>query len=98
MFNFFEFIQYSFVVRAILVGLSIAISSSFLGSFLVLKKFSLIGHGLSHVSFFAIALALIFNQSPLLVSIPIVTLSSILILKLNESNNINADASVGLIA
>ena len=93
-----EAVQYDFILRAILVGSLIAISSSFLGIFLVLKKQSMIGDGLAHVSFATIAIALLLNKSPLLVSIPLVILSSFLILKLNEKADLHGDAAIGLIS
>ena len=58
----------------------------------------MIGDGLAHVSFATVALALLLNQSPLLISIPIVSLSSLLILKLSEENRIGGDAAIGLIS
>lgn len=91
-------LAYAFVQRALIVGLLIAISSSFLGIFLVLRKYSMIGDGLAHVSFATVALALVLNQSPLIISIPIVSLASLLILKLSEENRIGGDAAIGLIA
>ena len=93
-----EALQYDFIQRAILVGSLIAISSSFLGIFLVLKKQSMIGDGLAHVSFATIAIALLLNKSPLLVSIPLVILSSFLILKLNEKAGLHGDAAIGLVS
>lgn len=96
--SIFNLLSYAFVQRALIVGLLIAISSSFLGIFLVLRKYSMIGDGLAHVSFATVALALVLNQSPLIISIPIVSLASLLILKLSEENRIGGDAAIGLIA
>lgn len=96
--SIFKLLAYAFVQRALIVGLLIAISSSFLGIFLVLRKYSMIGDGLAHVSFATVALALVLNQSPLIISIPIVSLASLLILKLSEENRIGGDAAIGLIA
>jgi zinc transport system permease protein len=93
-----EILQYDFMMKAIVAGSLIAISSSFLGIFLVLKKYSMIGDGLAHVSFATVAMALLLNQSPILMSIPIVAVASIIILKLTETNNIGGDASIGLIS
>ncbi len=91
-------LQYTFMQRALLVGIMIALSSSFLGIFLVLRRYSMIGDGLAHVSFATVAFALLFQQSPLIVSIPIVILASFLILKLSEENRIGGDAAIGLVA
>lgn len=94
----FEAAHYGFIIKAIIVGSLIAVSSSFLGIFLVLTRQSMIGDGLGHVSFATIALALLLDKSPLLVSLPLVILSSILILKLNEKASIYGDAAIGLIS
>lgn len=93
-----ELLSYTFLQRAFIVGSLIAISSSFLGIFLVLRKYSMIGDGLAHVSFGTVALALLLNQSPLVVSIPIVILASFLILKLSEENKIGGDAAIALVS
>lgn len=94
----FRALSYTFMQRALLVGILIAISSSFLGIFLVLRRYSMIGDGLAHVSFATVALALLLNQSPLVVSIPIVIGASFLILKLSEENRIGGDAAIGLVS
>lgn len=96
--SIFNLFSYTFLQRALFVGILISISSSFLGIFLVLRKYSMIGDGLAHVSFATVALALLLNQSPLIVSIPIVSLASLLILKLSEENRIGGDAAIGLIS
>jgi ABC-type Mn2+/Zn2+ transport system permease subunit len=93
-----ETLQYGFMLKALLVGSLIALCCSFLGIFLVLRKYAMIGHGLAHVSFATIAIALLIGQSPLLVSIPLVILSSFLILKLSEKANIHGDSSLGLVS
>jgi len=93
-----EAFEFSFMQRALLVGTLIAISSSLLGVFLVLKKFSMIGDGLAHVSFATVAIALLLGASPMLVSIPIVVISSIFIMELNEKAGIHGDAAIGLVS
>lgn len=93
-----EAVQYDFILKALLVGSLIAVCCSFLGIFLVLKKYSLIGDGLAHVSFATIAIALLLAASPLLVSMPLVILSSFVILKLNEKADLHGDAAIGLVS
>lgn len=93
-----EAFQYDFINKAMLVGGLIALCCAFLGTFLVLKKFSMIGDGLAHVSFASVAIALFFSVSPLLVSIPLVILASFLILKLSEGDNLHGDAAIGLVS
>jgi len=93
-----EAIQYGFIQKALIAGSLIALSCAFLGVFLVLRKFSMIGDGLAHVSFATVALALLLSVPPLIVSIPLVILSSFLILKLNEKANLHGDAAIGLVS
>lgn len=93
-----EALSYGFMQRALIVGVLIGLSSAMLGIFLVLKKFSMIGDGLAHVSFATVAIALFLGASPLFVSIPIVTVSSILIMNLNEKAGIHGDAAIGLVS
>ncbi len=89
---------YGFMWRALIVGVAVGLSSSLIGSFLVLNKFSMIGHGLSHVAFAAIAVGLFTNQAPLLFAVPTVVIVSIFILKLNNAANLQGDAAIGLTA
>lgn len=91
-------LQYSFFQRAFIIGILIAISSAVLGNFLVLRKYSLVGDGLAHVSFASVAFALVLGQSPLFFSIPVVILASILILYINEKTNVHGDAAIGLVS
>lgn len=93
-----ELLSYPFLQRAFIVGSLIAVSSSLLGIFLVLRKYSMIGDGLAHVSFATVALALLLNTSPLIISIPIVIGASFIILKLSEENRIGGDAAIALVS
>lgn len=93
-----EALQYVFIQRAIIAGCFMALGCSFLGVFLVLRRFSLIGDGLAHVSFATVALALLFHAQPMVVSIPLVALSSMVILKLNEKAAVYGDAAIGLVS
>lgn len=93
-----EALSLAFMQRAMIVGTAIALSSALLGIFLVLKKYSMIGDGLAHVSFATVAIALLLGASPLLVSIPIVTIASIFIMQLNEKAGIHGDAAIGLVS
>ena len=86
-----------FVLRSLLAGIAVSISMSLLGTFLVLKRFSLIGDGLAHVSFFAVALSLFLNETTPWISIIILSIASIIIMKLNESGKAFGDAAIGMI-
>ncbi|MBU4304282.1 MAG: metal ABC transporter permease [Candidatus Omnitrophica bacterium] len=93
-----EALQYAFIQRALIAGCFIALACSFLGVFLVLRRFSLIGDGLAHVSFATVALGLVLHVQPMLVSIPLVGLASVMILKLNEKAAVYGDAAIGLLS
>lgn len=93
-----EAVRYDFIIRALIVGSFIAVSCSFLGIFLVLKKLSLIGDGLAHVSFGAVAISLVLGASPLFFTIPLVVVASFLILQLKEKARIDGDAAIGLVS
>jgi zinc transport system permease protein len=86
-----------FVIRSLLAGIAVSISMSLLGTFLVLKRFSLIGDGLAHVSFFAIALSLLLNETTPWISMIILSTASIIIMKFNESGRAFGDAAIGMI-
>ncbi|MEI8345363.1 MAG: metal ABC transporter permease, partial [Candidatus Omnitrophota bacterium] len=93
-----EALQYGFVQRAIIAGCFMALGCSVLGVFLVLRRFSLIGDGLAHVSFATVAIALLLHAQPMAVSIPLVALASLVILRLNEKTGVYGDAAIGLVS
>jgi zinc transport system permease protein len=96
-----EILSYGFIQRALLAGTLIALLCSVLGVFLVLRRLSLIGDGLAHVTFgsTAIALALKFYSTmSLLVTMPIVLLASLGILKLTEKGRLSGDTAIGLVS
>lgn len=95
---FFEMFSYTFMTRAILVGALVSLCASILGVSLVLKRYSMIGDGLSHVGFGAMALATALNAAPLLVAIPVVVLAAFLLLRLSESSKIKGDSAIALIS
>ncbi len=94
--NIFEMFSFAFMVRAIIVGVLISLSASLLGVSLVLKRYSMIGDGLSHVGFAALALATVFNAAPLQFAIPIVVVSAFFLLKITQKTNINGDAAIAI--
>lgn len=96
--NIFEMFSYGFIVRAFIVGICVALSSSLLGTNMVLKNKSMIGDGLSHVAFGACAIAISLNWAPLAVSIPVVMVSSFFILKLSERSRVGGDSLIAILA
>jgi len=94
----FYFLNYEFIQRAYIAGIFVAALCAMLGLILVLRKLSLIGDGLSHVSFGAIALGLFFGIYPFYVAVPLVILASYLILRLTEKAKIYGDAAIGIVS
>lgn len=93
-----EMLSYPFIVRALIGGLFISLCASLLGVSLVLKRYSMIGDGLSHVSFGALSVAIAFGWTPLLVSIPVVVLAAVLLLRMTENGKIKSDAAIAMIS
>ena len=93
------YFQYPFVQYAMIVGLLIALCSSLLGVTLVLKRFSFIGDGLSHVAFGAMAIAGVLGVSNnMLIVLPITVLSAVLLLRTGQNTKIKGDAAVAMIS
>ena len=95
---FMEMLSYPFMMRAIVVGVLVALCSSLLGVSLVLKRYSMIGDGLSHVGFGALAIATATNWAPLTVSIPLVLAAAFFLLRLSEDSRIKGDSAIALIS
>lgn len=93
-----EIFSYSFMLRAIIVGLLVSLCASLLGVSLVLKRYSMIGDGLSHVGFGALALAAALNIAPLKLAIPLVMVAAFFLLRISERGKIKGDAAIALIA
>ncbi|HAM50241.1 MAG TPA: ABC transporter [Nitrospiraceae bacterium] len=93
-----EFFGYGFIQRALLAGSCIALLCSLLGVLLVLRRLSLIGDGLAHVTFGSVALGLLLRLHPLSISIPVVMASSLGILKLTEKARLFGDAAIGIVS
>lgn len=94
----FEMFSYDFIVRAVVVGLLVALCAALLGVSLVLKRYSMIGDGLSHVGFGALAIASAMNVAPLQVSIPVVMVVAFLLLRISENGKIKGDAAIALLS
>lgn len=96
--NISEILSLAFMQRALIVGILLGISCAILGVFLVLKKYSMIGDGLAHVSFAAVAIAMVANLSPIYVAIPIVIFSSFIIEYLTRTGKTEGDAAIAIIS
>ena len=95
---FVEMFSYDFILRALIVGVLVSLCSALLGVSLVLKRYSMIGDGLSHVGFSALAFAMVLNIAPLYVAIPVVVTAAFLLLRLSENGKIRGDAAIAMIS
>ncbi|MBE6756927.1 MAG: metal ABC transporter permease [Ruminococcaceae bacterium] len=93
-----QMLSYPFLVRALIVGVLVSLCAALLGVTLVLKRYSMIGDGLSHVGFGALAVAAALGAAPLAVCIPVVSAAAVLLLRLSESTRIKGDAATALIS
>ncbi len=93
-----QMLSYPFLTRALIVGALVALCAALLGVNLVLKRYSMIGDGLSHVGFGALAIATAMGAAPLAVAIPVVMAAAFLLLRLSERSKIKGDAAIGLIS
>ena len=93
-----EMFSYTFLVRALIVGLMVSLCAALLGVSLVLKRYSMIGDGLSHVGFGTLAIATAMNVAPLSVSIPVVVFAAFMLLRISENSKIKGDAAIALIS
>ncbi len=91
-----EMLSYSFMVRAMMGGILISLCAALLGVSLVLRRYSMIGDGLSHVSFGILSVAVAFGWSPLGVSIPVVAAAAFLLLRITENGKMKSDAAIAM--
>ncbi len=90
--------SYGFIIRALVVGLLVSLCAALLGVSLVLKRYSMIGDGLSHVGFGSLAVAASLGVAPLAVAVPVVLAAAFLLLRLSERSKIKGDAAIGMIS
>lgn len=96
---FSEYFSYPFVWYALIVGVLIALCSALFGVVLVLKRFSFIGDGLSHVAFGALAIATVMNVTDnMLIVLPITVICAILLLKTGKNTKIKGDAAIAMLS
>ena len=95
-----RFLSYPFAVRAIVVGGAVSLCAALLGVTLVLKRYSMIGDGLSHVGFaiFAVSAAIGATGAELYIAIPLVVLAAIGLLRLTENSSVRGDAAIAILS
>lgn len=93
-----EMISYDFLRRALVVGVLVSLCASLLGVSLVLKRYAMIGDGLSHVGFGALAVANVLQVQPLVVTIPVVIVAAFFLLRISENSKLKGDSAIALIS
>ena len=96
--NLLQMFSYPFMQRALVAGVLVSLCAALLGVSLVLKRYSMIGDGLSHVSFGALAIAVALDMTPLYFSIPVVILAAFLLLKMASHPRWNSDAAIAVMS
>jgi len=95
---FLEMFTFPFMLRALFVGSLVSLCAALLGVSLVLKRYSMIGDGLSHVGFGALAVAAVCNIAPLRLAIPVVVIAAFFLLRLSENSRLKGDAAIAVIS
>ena len=96
--NVLQMFSYPFMQRALIAGVLVSLCAALLGVSLVLKRYSMVGDGLSHVSFGALAIAVALGVTPLWFSIPVVILAAFLLLRVADNPRWNSDAAIAVMS
>ena len=91
-------LNYTFIQRALICGIAISLCAAMIGVILVLKNYSMIGHGLGEVGFAAISLAVALSLPPLCISIPIVMVAAIIIMIISQKRGESGDITIALVS
>ena len=93
-----QMFSFPFMQRALIAGVLVSLCAALLGVSLVLKRYSMIGDGLSHVSFGALAIAVALEMTPLYFSIPVVVLAAFFLLRMASHPRWNSDAAIAVMS
>ncbi len=96
--EFVAMFSYDFMTRAVLVGILVALCAALLGVSLVLKRYSMIGDGLSHVGFGTLAIGLAVGIAPLALAVPVMVAAAFLLMRLNQNSRIGGDAAIAILS
>jgi zinc transport system permease protein len=96
--EFFGYFAFEFTWRLLIVGILLSVCTALLGVCLVPKRYSMIGDGLSHVGFGALAVASALGAAPLAVAMPVVIIASFLLLRIKENGKIKGDSAIAMIS
>lgn len=92
------YLSFSFIQYALIAGLLISLCASLLGVTLVLKRYSMIGDGLSHVAFGAMSVAAVTSLAPMAVTLPVTIIAAVILLGMSTSGKIKGDAAIAMIS
>ena len=92
------YLSFSFIQYALIAGLLISLCASLLGVTLVLKRYSMIGDGLSHVAFGAMSVAAVCSLAPMAVTLPVTILAAVILLGMSTNGKIKGDAAIAMIS
>ena len=92
------YFQYDFVKYALIAGVLVSLCAALLGVSLVLKRFSMIGDGLSHVAFGAIAIAAVLDIAPMYFTLPVTIVAAIILLRMGQNSKIKGDAAIAMLS
>lgn len=93
-----EIFSYDFIYEPLIIGMLVALCAALLGVTLVLKRYSMIGDGLSHVSYGALAVAAAMGVAPLKIAVPVVVLAAFLLLRVSGNARMNGDSAIAMIS
>lgn len=96
--TFAYYLSFSFIRYALIAGLLISLCASLLGVTLVLKRYSMIGDGLSHVAFGAMSVAAVCSLAPMTVTLPVTILAAVILLGMSTNGKIKGDAAIAMIS
>jgi len=91
-----EFLSYGFLQRALCAGIFVAVACALLGVFLILRRDSMIGHGLAHVTFAGVAIGLLLEVAPLFTALILAVITGLLIMKIKEKAGLYGDTAIAI--
>ncbi|MBE6678899.1 MAG: metal ABC transporter permease [Ruminococcaceae bacterium] len=94
----FDIFSYSFMQYALIVGVLVSLCAALLGVLLVLRRYSMIGDGLSHVGFGALSVAYALSMAPMALAVPVVVVSAFILLGMSESKKIKGDSAIAVLS
>ena len=92
------YFQFDFVKYAFIAGVLVSLCAALLGVSLVLKRYSMIGDGLSHVAFGAIAVAAVLKIAPMYFTLPVTILAAVILLRMGQNSKIKGDAAIAMLS